>query len=339
MSSIHWSLSSGTSIVHSLGLLVFVQLASAALAQNLVPNGDFEQYTACPDALNQMNRAVGWSSGGLSPDYFNACDVVGFVDVPTNFVGFQQAAGGLGYAGGYTWCEFPANRREIMRVALTSPLVTGSVVYLSMKVAIATHGFQENMRWTVAGLGMRFSNSPFWYDQMSALPDQAMLSMSVAPTDTSIWYVVSGVYIPDSAYSYLAIGNFFSDDLVNPVLVNPDGSQLCAYAYVDDVCVSYDPEECDMATRIVADGGIRSPGLVIAPNPATSSCAVRWPANPASTARLSVHDALGRCVSSTVRRGGGACVLDVESFSPGLYRVVLETPAGYQTASLVIEQR
>ncbi|MBK7083982.1 MAG: hypothetical protein IPH53_04690 [Flavobacteriales bacterium] len=42
--------------------------------------------------------------------------------------------------------------------------------------------------------------------------------MPTAPTDTSIWYVVSGTYTPDSAYAHLAVGNFFSDSLVTPVV-------------------------------------------------------------------------------------------------------------------------
>ncbi len=316
---------------------VLVELAS--VGQNLVPNGDFEQYDTCPDFWNQLDRAIGWSSAGLSPDYYNACDTNGYVSVPQNVTGFQQAASGSAYAGGYTWCEFPLNRRELLRVQLTGPLTPGVPVYLSMKVAAATDGFQENMQWTVAGVGMRFSMTPFWYDQIGSLPDQAAISMSIAPSDTSIWYLVSGSYTPDSAYEHLAVGNFFSDGSALPQVLNPAGTHPCAYVYVDDVCVSFDPSYCDMASSVAHDQISFMADLALAPNPARGWCMVTWTPAQSSVQRLLMYDAFGRQVASWDQRPQAhQFEFDTRLFPPGAYLVHLESSAGRATCRLLITQ-
>ena len=89
---------SGVKRIIGLPLLV---AASAMQAQNLVPNGDLEQYTQCPDYVSQIDRAIGWSrpTEGTS-DYLNACLGVPFSEsVPDNEFGYQSAHSGNGCAG------------------------------------------------------------------------------------------------------------------------------------------------------------------------------------------------------------------------------------------------
>lgn len=51
-----------------LSVLLSLVLGSAAQAQNLVPNGSFEQYTYCPDDISQFyDNIVGWSVVRLHP--------------------------------------------------------------------------------------------------------------------------------------------------------------------------------------------------------------------------------------------------------------------------------
>ena len=55
-------------------LLCSLLMSLVLRTQNLVPNGDLETYTQCPDYVSQIDRAVGWSrpTNGTS-DYLNAC--------------------------------------------------------------------------------------------------------------------------------------------------------------------------------------------------------------------------------------------------------------------------
>ncbi|SFB09416.1 Por secretion system C-terminal sorting domain-containing protein [Flavobacterium swingsii] len=69
---------------------------------NLVYNGDFEQYSLVPSNLSQINRACGWKQVGFaSPDYFHNQAPISRVDIPCNELGYQDVKNGIGnsYAG------------------------------------------------------------------------------------------------------------------------------------------------------------------------------------------------------------------------------------------------
>ncbi len=75
--------------------------------QNLVPNGNFETYTNCPQNTNQIYYAYPWFQPNYydgsfatssSTDFYHICSV-GIVGVPLNYFGFQFAKSGDGYAG------------------------------------------------------------------------------------------------------------------------------------------------------------------------------------------------------------------------------------------------
>ena len=85
-----------------------IVLAGLADAQNLVSNGDFEQFTTCPSALDQISVATGWSTYLGTCDYYNACneDTTG---VPWNWFGYQPASSGVGYAGIYCFSDDDGN--------------------------------------------------------------------------------------------------------------------------------------------------------------------------------------------------------------------------------------
>src|ERR1700704_5421680 len=62
-----------------------ISTAFAGKGQNLVPNGDFEQYSGCPNFAGQMDSCLFWINPAPyppagSPDYFNQC--ASFVNVP-----------------------------------------------------------------------------------------------------------------------------------------------------------------------------------------------------------------------------------------------------------------
>ena len=80
-------------------LVVLVIACGVCRGQNLVPNGDFEQYSGCPNYVDQFDSLLLWTSPtDGSPDYFNACDT-GIVNVPSSLYGFQNAHSGLGRGG------------------------------------------------------------------------------------------------------------------------------------------------------------------------------------------------------------------------------------------------
>lgn len=297
-------------------------------AQNLVPNASFEVYTICPEVLNQMGSSVGWSRFRGSPDYFNACDQSPHVGVPLNWMGWQNAATGVAYAGSYLWCDFPENTRELLGIALSEPLQPGVPVYISFRVSPTTGGALESMRWTIAGVGMRFSVNQYVHDTgLEPLPNNAAVMMNEAPMDTSQWYVVSGVYVPDSAYSYAVIGNFLSDSLVMPVMLNSEGNIDCAYVYYDEVCVSYSPLDCIIGQGLEESVPLDRP--LVYPLPFVDRCTVSFDRAHTEPAFLHLRNATGEVVWTGVLPAGQRKLeLSVSNLAGGLYFLHSTNSAG-----------
>jgi hypothetical protein len=79
-------------------LIIALILSNISFAQDLINNGDFEDYSICPDNVSQLSRADYWTSYGTTPDYYNSCSEAFEADVPYNLAGFQNPASGEGYA-------------------------------------------------------------------------------------------------------------------------------------------------------------------------------------------------------------------------------------------------
>ena len=97
-------------------------LVQDSFAQNLVPNPSFEDTVSCPDNLAQIDKAVGWSSYRITPDYFNSCSSASAfpsVSVPSNQWGTQSAKTGNAYAGLITY-SLVTNEREYSRYTIDS---------------------------------------------------------------------------------------------------------------------------------------------------------------------------------------------------------------------------
>ena len=69
-------------------------------------------------------------------------------------------------------------------------------------------------------------------------------------TDSVGWTLVSGSFIADAPYSFLYLGNFFSDPNTQYVVVDPSAPDQYSYYYYDDVCLSPLPGSCPIAISV-----------------------------------------------------------------------------------------
>ena len=309
----------GNANMERLSLLFAVLLSSLAQGQNLVPNWSFEEHTACPSNLSQIERATGWMPFRVSPDYYNTCSPSDSTGVPLNYLGYQAAATGDAYAG--IWCYFdktPANAREYMGIQLSEPLTPGTLYHLAFKTVFASSGSPDYYlpQFNCSGIGLRFAVAPFQECGGCPVPNQAAIDLDYLITDTVNWTTVSGTYVPDSAYAYLVVGNFFDDQTILVDQFDPDGNIDGAYFYVDDVCVSHDPGFCtDQAG--VNEREPRDP--LIFPNPVADELHITLPSVNGSL-RMSISDAIGRVVCDGGRNDRSLThVLDVSYLSAGVY--------------------
>ncbi|MBS1773258.1 MAG: gliding motility-associated C-terminal domain-containing protein [Bacteroidetes bacterium] len=205
-------------------------------AQNMVPNGDFEDYIICPNATSQTIRCNGWRQYTLgSSDYFNVCSIGTDVSVPANFFGAQNPASGNAYAGGYTYYTTSSlfNYKEYVTHTIT-PLTIGQAYEVSMSVSLAGRsGYGTN------DLGVFFyENGPAtMIGSNYYIPSGAQISYSsYGPiTDTTNWVRLVKVFVADSAYDNIVIGGFKTYNTLTTAIA--PGSQNSAYYYFDSIVV------------------------------------------------------------------------------------------------------
>ena len=93
-------------------------------SQNLIENGDFEEYFACPKSfVDRLHLPLvpGWRSlDEGTPDYFNRCSKLD-AGVPYNWAGVSDAWSGDGYAGIYVY-HHTGGYAEYLKTDLVRPL-------------------------------------------------------------------------------------------------------------------------------------------------------------------------------------------------------------------------
>lgn len=304
-------------------------------AQNLVPNGSLEEYTTCPDNGNQMNRAIGWSTYRGTPDYLNLCDTIGIASVPLNFAGNRYAADGDAYAAIIAWeTGGPPNQREYFGAALSVPLIPGMPIFLAFKVIMATGGLQDDCRWSVNGVGIRFAMNSYFENNNFPSPNQAAIHLTAAPLDTVRWTTVSGMYVPDSAYRYIVLGNFFDDGLITPVQFNPNGNINRAFAFIDDICVSHYPDDCGIETNLHERSRTH---FYTSPNPFSTDIRVSLSGPVDSDMDVWMRDFLGRTVwTGRIQSGRTSFTIDGSHLPEGLYVISGESSTEVLPATVVV---
>jgi len=225
---------------------LFIALISAlpfcSLAQiNLVPNPSFEDTVNCPYAGNSLiDAASGWMIFRETPDYFNNCanSTDPLFGIPTNFGGNQFPLHGNAYFGIQTYVEGVSDYREIGGNALTSALIIGQKYFVTFYVVNAGVVPGIGFNCSTNKLGIRFSTAPYASSTPTPINNFSHIYTNTNITDSVIWQSVSGSFTADSAYQYIAIGNFFDDANTDTLKFN---SWACrSYYLIDGVCVSTD---------------------------------------------------------------------------------------------------
>ncbi len=226
--------------------LFFAIIFNNSYAQNLILNGDFEDYNSCPIGYSQLNRANHWRSPsyGLTaatPDYFNVCASPLFVGVPYNFGSdypgsYQPAFDGNAYTGIFIYTDYASNYREYIEGNISSPLVQNSTYYFEMQV-----GLSDFSQFTTDDIAVYFSDTLIdiqnYNDNLPFMP-QLVNTLANFP-DSSNWVTFSGYYTAHGGESFIVIGNFKDDITTNSILVNSTPPLYPAsYIFIDGVSLT-----------------------------------------------------------------------------------------------------
>lgn len=290
---------------------------------------------------------LGWSSYRETPDYFNVCAPNPEQGVPSNFAGYQSAFEGRAYIGLATY-DFPRsgdyfefdslghaiwdsinqnyamiydtiNFREVIGTKLISNLIMGVKYYVTFWVSRAKQDNPISANDCGAAnnnIGMRFSTidysdlHPIPLDNFAQIRDTAII------TDSINWTMISGSFLADSSYEYLAIGNFFDQFNTDTIDVGPGvgPDNHLAYYYVDQVCVSTDSAYCyNLPNGIKQNSEAQS--IKVYPNPFLNTLKIETTTN--QPAKIKIFDELSRLVFE--KDFVNSIVLNTESFNSGFY--------------------
>ena len=312
-------------------LLVWLNMALGAgmMAQNLVPNGSFEEFANCPYTLSEIAQATHWSTYRGTCDYFNACDL-DTMSVPSNWFGYQYAATGSAYAGIYCFSEDdgnPLQAREWLGTELIASLVPGTQYYVSFKACLTTGGYGTNGSFIYAAdhLGVLLTNSEFLQTHLDPVPNHADVFGTSIITDSTDWATVAGYFVADSAYSHIVVGNFFDDATTNAVQVVPDGLYQLAYYYIDDVCLSPNPADCIFPMQVIDRDSDRH---VRVASPFNDELRITLPSVPTGRLKARLTDMAGRQVWRTETGSTAQPVFHIPAMPDGLYVLQLSDESG-----------
>jgi gliding motility-associated-like protein len=213
--------------------IAFMMLCPMALiAQtNLVPNGDFEEKTACPGSTTSFFKLKNWLPCG-TPDYFHVCALSESLQVPENYVGYQYPQSGSAYVGLITYAYYPADFREYIKVKLNTKLVKDCNYLIILYYSNA-----EKVKYISNEFGILFTTSDIecYYAKYELIQQEASLqNYNLDDTSTIHWMKYTGIYQAKGDEEWLIIGNF-KNDAQSVTFIQDNSYKEYAYLYIDNV--------------------------------------------------------------------------------------------------------
>lgn len=226
---------------HTAFILLFFLFSFHAFGQqNLILNGDFEEYWQCPDDATQIERCkYVYNPCSLlvsTSDYFNACYTTGMgapVGVPITSFGYQNTYTGNGMVG--FGSEYNSSNhyqyREYIQLSFSEELKCGK------KYRFVGHFNLANYcRYSIKNIGFYFSEIELNDDTLlSNLYTPQYTDSTTSINDTMTWTTLSFEFVADRAYKYISLGQFKKDSSLSFIEVNPNAvvSGFSTYFYLD----------------------------------------------------------------------------------------------------------
>lgn len=240
---------------------------------NLVMNGDFEQYSKCPDNINQIKLATNWSGIDTAEQY--QCDPAeychtcadwnkGRVSVPESQFYYQHPHSGNGFAMNvfYTDESVPAIKatRNYVQGKLAKKLIAGKQYCVSFYVS-----FEESSRYAVKEISAYLDNGTIdtatQCDQPQTKYKPQINNSNGIITDTFNWIKIDGSFVANGTEQFITIGNFKDKANTAYVRIPNTGRNTTSYwshYLIEDVSVVESGTKADAGpdTHVGAGGSV-----------------------------------------------------------------------------------
>jgi gliding motility-associated-like protein len=217
-------------------LISFFTLINTCInAQNLISNGDFEEFSVIPDDFGQISRAIGWRNLNGTFEYTNTEGSPDYLHLDgINTTRALTPISGYGQAGFVTYWYRPdqVNFREYISTKLIKPLTKNSKYKLTFYYTNGKLPNNSTYQGITNGIGAAFTIDTL--SQTNRLPINFTPQVECLDVISSYasWQRLSFVFTADETFRHIAIGNFRDDanTLVEPIPVN-----IAAYYYIDKI--------------------------------------------------------------------------------------------------------
>lgn len=206
-------------------------------AQNLVLNGSFDSLISISNPI-----PLHWSLPTTnSPDYHHPARNDSRFSTPSNYAGFQNPKSGLSYFGLLAYKIPGFNIREYIQGQFKSSLKKDSTYCFEIYMSLA-----DSVNFSLKNnLGVYFSSSKVDSSQLVHkllhFNPQIEFIDSVHFTDKVNWLKLSASYKAIGGESYIVIGNFKPDSLLDTLRVFGGSNSMfdASYYYLDNVWLSH----------------------------------------------------------------------------------------------------
>ena len=211
-----------------------------------------------------------------------------------------------------------------MGTQLTSPLTIGQSYYVEFYWSRTFGGLaHNNCNCASSYLGALFTTEAY-NNMINPIPvtNYAQVYDPELLADSTDWVKISGWFTADSAYTHLAIGDFFDLDSNEVAYYNGSAETLAlkTYYYIEDVCVATDPAMCGLVN--VTEIKSNQNALRLFPNPAESILNIN---TSLVIKAISIIDINSR---KLYEQNTSSKQIDISGLTEGIYILIVETNRG-----------
>lgn len=307
-------------------LCSFVLLTTAANAQNLVPNPDFETvinpFCGIAGAGDFDNSFANWfSATNSTPDPFFttiASSCYNFqpnsaYSGPIGIKGSQLPRSGNAMAGAIMFTIPTFEQRDYIQVELTTALTVGGTYAVEFYVSLA-----DSTEYATSEIGAHLSTAAIFQSGDGVLPLVPQIQANSVISDDQNWTQIIDTITVSQAFTHLTIGNFNNDNsttlVTNPTFTATPGN-YGSYYYIDDIRVE--------RIFLVGTEENQLDNLAVYPNPFNDYLIIDLPLFN-QVYSIKITDGTGRVVIQTNNLTGKNSI-PTESLEKGIYHVSVTT--------------
>ncbi len=203
-------------------------------AQNLVPNGNFEDTVACPDSGigMQIEKAKYWFNTNVTtPDFFHKCVSYYPVLFNNSFGNIFEPVNNNGIVGIFNFQNSSIDASEYIETKLTQKLL------LNYKYGVEIYLKASKPFSACDAVDLYFTNDTLKNDSIFFYSRHPQVSNPIGNiiSDSLNWFILRDTFTANGGEEFLTIGSFRLGSQTNAIL--GASGDLRAYVFIDNVSV------------------------------------------------------------------------------------------------------